>query len=179
VEDKNSESHLPIDKVSKDEAERRKAIQAVRKAELQVDTLKGKLLPKDVVDADRTMQAIIHIMHLRKQERLLPGILAGLTKNQIKQQISNFNKYEIDKWREELRYLNDDPAQIAVLTLVLHEITTSADREDLLIKLLGKQRYKKLILDPNAAISDDDQRHLRGLGFSAATLKRVTDSSKY
>jgi hypothetical protein len=175
----NPEAHLPIEKVSKDEAERRKAIQAVRKAELQIDTLKGKLLPKHQVDADRTVQALIHIMQLRKQERLLPGILQGLDKEQIRQQISNFNQHEINKWREAMRKLNDDPSERPVISLLMFEVLISEEKREILEQLLGKDLHDRCIHDPDAVLKDQDQIGLRELGFDPSSIKHITDTVKY
>lgn len=89
-----NESNLPIDEVSKDEAERRQLIMKAKNEEIKYKEAVGELIPAE--DQDRAMAelAAIHLSQYQNDKKLLPIILEKKSKQEI---ISTLDEHYADR----------------------------------------------------------------------------------
>ena len=82
-EDENSEVDVDIDKISYDEADRRKKITDLKLSMLKVAEAEGRLVPADDLDKAMAEQAIMHKTDKLNDEKVLPLLLEGKSASEI------------------------------------------------------------------------------------------------
>ena len=96
-EDEDSEENTDLDKVTKQEAERRKEIEAVKKLMMQNKILNGENISIDDVDKNLATQAATHISHLSNSEKILPNLLENKSASDIQDILNEHNQMQIEQ----------------------------------------------------------------------------------
>lgn len=82
-DDEDSEVDLDIEKISYDEADRRKKITDLKLSMLKVAEAEGRLVPADDLDKAMAEQAIMHKTDKLNDEKVLPLLLEGKSASEI------------------------------------------------------------------------------------------------
>jgi len=137
---KADERDLPIDEVSKDEAERRQMILKAKNEEIKLKEAQGELVKAEDTDKAMAEQAAIHVAQYQNDLKLFPIILANKSQGEIKEIIDEHYEERIRNLNKLIHKVFDIPETVHDMILEIIENLNMGIKASVVMSGIKKMR---------------------------------------